>query len=243
LARLKGAINLDPGESRDGTAERCDPMRRERRRTALKVVDGKVQRKNRWTLTPNHFGRSTFTIERRRAGYEYRHVLKREDIYRFVELVPDWNDLAKGINKVILDAGSRTLLGWFSPGKVAVCALGVDQEVTFDKKYFYRDIDFFDRLGVSYENATDSEEVEERAGDAREDIGDRVLCHFNPSTAKCFQLMRVLLHELGHHCDYMTNRKASCTRGEDFAENYGRRVEKKLWSDYVRAFGDPVARK
>jgi hypothetical protein len=54
--------------------------------------------------------------------------------------------------------------------------------------------------------------------------------------------MRVFLHELGHHYDYITNRKRRCSRGEDFAESYGQRLEKEIWPDYIRAFGDPVDR-
>ena len=214
-------------------------MNRARRKTAPKVVNGKVQRKNRWQPTPNNFGLSRVTIERRRAGYDYRHVLKREDVYRFVGLVPGWDKLAKGINKIILDEGDESRLGWFRPGTVAVCALGRDRRVTFAREYFYRDVDFFDRLGVAYEDAEDSVNVS--AQERADDCGS-IYCWFTPASARCFQLMRVLLHELGHHYDYVTSRKRWCSRGEDFAENYGQRLEQKIWQDYVKVFGDPVDR-
>ena len=82
-------------------------MRHTRRKTAPKVVNGKVQRKNRWQPTPNNFGLSRITVARCRAGYDYRHILCKEDIHRFVQIIPKWNALAKGINRIVLDEGDQ----------------------------------------------------------------------------------------------------------------------------------------
>jgi hypothetical protein len=57
-------------------------------------------------------------------------------------------------------------------------------------------------------------------------------------SARAFQLLHVLLHELGHHHDRMTTRagRYSC-RGEDFAEHYSRRYAERIWGRYLDEFG------
>ena len=56
--------------------------------------------------------------------------------------------------------------------------------------------------------------------------------------ARAFQLLHVLLHELGHHHDHMTTRsRRSAARGEWFAENYASQYEAQVWNDYLRRFG------
>jgi hypothetical protein len=62
-------------------------------------------------------------------------------------------------------------------------------------------------------------------------------CHFTEDTARAFQLLHVLLHELGHHHDAMTTRKQrwSC-RGERYAEDYALRYAERIWDRYLAAF-------
>jgi hypothetical protein len=63
------------------------------------------------------------------------------------------------------------------------------------------------------------------------------LAEFNEATVQDFQLLHVLLHELGHHHDRMTSPgQRETTRGEPYAEGYARRYEKKIWSAYHRVF-------
>jgi hypothetical protein len=64
------------------------------------------------------------------------------------------------------------------------------------------------------------------------------LCRFTEATARGFQLLHVLLHELGHHHDQMTTRARlySC-RGEYFAEEYANRSALRVFDRYVAAFG------
>jgi len=69
-----------------------------KRRTATKVVNGKVQRKNRSQLTSC----SQTVIDRRSAGPGYCDVLSKRDLYTFIDLIPDWNKLSQRLERIIL---------------------------------------------------------------------------------------------------------------------------------------------
>jgi hypothetical protein len=81
--------------------------------------------------------------------------------------------------------------------------------------------ELFDRLGVLTEETT---------------YGAQVLKH-TESTARAFQLLDVLLHELGHHHDCMTNRSRQVARGEPYAERYALRYAGLIWERYLNEFG------
>jgi hypothetical protein len=70
------------------------------RKTTPKVKEGRVQRKNR-TDESEYLalvdGRS-FTVIKHRAKPGYRHVLQLPEVYRFVELIPDWATVSKGLS-------------------------------------------------------------------------------------------------------------------------------------------------
>src|SRR5687768_8744149 len=100
-----------------------DSMRLQYRKTAPRVRQGKVQRKNRWTQTPDCFtDRPEPIIERHKPGIGYRHILRKEEIRQFIGLLPDWPELSKGLNALVLGRGSSRCDGWYRPGIVAVCA-------------------------------------------------------------------------------------------------------------------------
>jgi hypothetical protein len=191
-------------------------------KTAPQVRDGRVQRKNNWRPTPDYFGEPQVDISRLRPGTGFRHFVRCSDVYSFVHLLPDWGKLRTRLNQILLIAGSNSIFGWHRPGKVAICALPRDGEIRYYKDFFQRDAAFLDRLGVPYEFD-----------------GAEALCRFTPETARCFQLLRVLVHELGHHYDRITNPKGWSSRGEEFAYRYERDREEVVWGRYLEVFGDP----
>lgn len=99
-------------------------MYRASRRTAMKVKEGRVQRKNRTALSPHLFQPNSagLLVERRRAGDGYRHVVRRSDVRRFVELLPRWQELSQGVTTIVLDRGGQGCMGWYERGVVAICA-------------------------------------------------------------------------------------------------------------------------
>jgi len=194
------------------------------RKSTPKVTAGKVRKKNSWTLSPDYFDAPVprmVIIDRRRPRPGYKQFLSTSDIYQFLELLPDWNELAVGLNAIVLAAGSKWYFGYHQPGVVQIFAWPSDLWIELGGEYYERDKDILDLMGVE-----------------RERIGEGVyLCKFDEWSVKAFQLTRVLLHELGHHHDRMTSRRqARCGRGEPYAEEYAVRYGAEIWDAYVRTF-------
>jgi hypothetical protein len=196
------------------------------RRSALKVVDGKTQRKNRWRRTPNYYNSEFRTplIDRKRPGAGHRHVLKKQDVRRFIGLLPDWNELSVGLNAIILAEGDGKRDGWQRRGVVAVSAWPINQTMEYEGWYFRAHERIFAQLGIPSRALGD----------------DEFECEFNDSTIRAYQLLHILLHELGHHHDLMTTRsKRRSSRGERFAERYAIEYADRIWESYLNEFGMP----
>ena len=199
-------------------------MRRSQRKTGTKVRDGKVTRKNRTELS-NHYSQvrqSETVIDRLRPGEGYRHYLTIADVKQFITILPDWSDLSVGLDAIVLAEGGDAM-GWHWDGVVAICAWEREYSIDWDTSFVAEHSPILDRLGVERELVDDDP--------------DGTWCHFDDASIKGFQLMHILLHELGHHHDRMTTRsRASSARGEDFAESYAMRYADKLWDAYFREF-------
>ena len=199
-------------------------MRNSPRKTGTKVRDGKVTRKNRTELS-NHYSQvrqSRVIIDRQRPGRGFKHYLTISDVRRFIAIIPQWNDLSVGLDAVVL-AEREDCLGWCWNGVVAVCAWERETTLDWDKTFVDEHAEVLDRLGVELE--------------PMDDDPDGILCHFNEASVKGFQLMHILLHELGHHHDRMTTKsKRQIARGESFAEDYANKHADQLWDSYFREF-------
>jgi hypothetical protein len=195
------------------------------RKSAPRVKLGQVQKKNNWTPTANYYNAELGlpTIDRGRPGKGFRHLLKRRDIEGFIELLPDWPELSVGLNAIVLAPASRNdCMGWHEPGVVHVCAWEEDLWWEAAHPWFAREHrDILDRLGVPVQEGPEH---------------CRVL--WTEGQARAFQLLHVLLHELGHHHDRMSTRsRQSGGRGEAFAEDYARRYADQIWDDYLDRYG------
>src|SRR5262245_22339921 len=104
-------------------------MFRGTRRSAMRVRDGRVQRKNCLRCTLNYYDDEMpwLVVDRQRPGPGAIHVVKREEVRRFVALLPNWSELQEGLNAIVL-AGQSDCLGWHRPGVVALCAWERDLE-------------------------------------------------------------------------------------------------------------------
>ena len=72
-------------------------MKRTQRKTAPKVRDGKVQKKNRHTPTPTYWNTKQRipVIDKERPGRGFKHYLRKEHLTRFIQMLPDWDELSK----------------------------------------------------------------------------------------------------------------------------------------------------
>jgi len=207
------------------------------RKTTPKVKRGRVQKKHNWTETPDHAYRyaeaGSPVIDERRPGAGHRHLLTRRDIETFIRILPDWNELSSGLKAIVLDTYEDNSMGWYRRGVVAVCAWPktvweewLDEDDSFDPEWLEEHREVMERLGVAIEKQS-----------------DRTVIWWTERQARAFQLLHILLHELGHHHDHTTptrSRKVGArkvgTRGESYAEEYARRYESRIWHDYRRHF-------
>jgi hypothetical protein len=192
------------------------------RKTTPRVVHGKVQRKHRNDRGRDYSNTRQVTVLREQPHAGYRHVLSPGDITAFINLLPQWDELAIGLHTILLSNRSWRCDGWFVPGTVAVCAWEAGLVRTMSPWYFEDHADLFRRLHVPCR---------------RLDDGD-YLAEFTEWGVRSFQLLHILLHELGHHHDRMTSpSRKQATRGERYAEEYARTHEHVVWNLYLRAFG------
>ena len=200
-------------------------MRYIRRKSAPKVRDGITQFKNNWSYT-RHWSQTDlrrYVIDPERPGSGYRHVLRQRDLERFVGLLPEWEELSKGVDVLLLAKGDPSCYGWYNLGNVAVCAWDRELGQEWPESSVDDERDVLERLGVPLEPAKEPGFV--RLG-------------FTEASVRGFQLMSVLLHELGHHHDRMTSKNQErCGRGESYADRYAERHAEGLWEAYYREFG------
>ena len=191
------------------------------RRQAPGVRNGRVQKKNNWELSPDYYShpQRELVIDRRRPGAGYRHVLMQRDVERFIEILPDWAEMARGLDAIVLAAGRENYWGWHSPGVVHVCAWQGEWERFFWPEYFERDRASLARIGVPLQS-----------------VDKGVWAYFTLGTARAFLLTDVLLHELGHHHDAMTTRSKRVARGEPYADAYARKYGDEVWQRYLKCF-------
>ena len=95
-------------------------MRSIQRKSTPRVKRGRVQKKTNWSLTGDYYciPQPLPAIDRRDPGPGYRHLLYRKDIYAFIQLLPEWQELSRGLNAVVLAPGTWNTGGYI---RVAGC--------------------------------------------------------------------------------------------------------------------------
>jgi hypothetical protein len=192
-------------------------------KTAPRVYNGKVRSANRCMQTPSYWTteQKAVIIDRESPGKGFKHYLRKNDIAAFLQILPDWADVSRGLNAVIMARGEELTDGWYAPGVVAICAWTRDPWKRFSPAWFFEHRAVLDRLDVPCRKS-----------------GNEYLCMFDERSIRGFQLLHVLLHELGHHHDRMHTRTLrDCARGEPYAERYSAIGERSIWREYNRLFG------
>ena len=161
-------------------------------------------------------------LDRRHPGPGYRHLLTVQHLRAFLGLLPDWEEVAIGLDAIVVDTrGDHNVLGWHTPGVVAVCAWERDLWSVADVIFVASSIELLKLLDV----------------DIRRLPGDRYELRWTEPQARAFQLLDVLPHEMGHHHDRITSKtQRHVSRGEPYAETYAKRVQEIVWPAYSRAF-------
>jgi len=194
------------------------------RRTATKVKDGRVQRKNRHRPT----GHDGYVLDRESPGRGFCHVVTKRDVQEFIDIVPEWQRFSERLERIVLASHSDGYDGQYlfyhreETGAIFLHAWPEDLWMEIAKPYFDAHQAIYDRLGVSYDRQKDS-----------------VMCRFTEAQARAFMLLHVFIHELGHHYDRIHQKHLGSTKGEDHAERFATSRFEQLFPEYVRAFGHP----
>lgn len=197
------------------------------RRTATRVKDGRVQRKNRHRPTA-HEG---YVLDRESPGRGFRHVVTKRDVQAFIDLIPDWERFSERLERIVLASPSEGTDGHYEffhreeTGAIYLHAWQEDLWTELRVYYFNYHKDIFDRLGVSFERKEDC-----------------VTCRFTEAQARAFMLLHIFMHELGHHYDRIHQKHLSSSKGEDYAERFATSRFDLLFPGYVRVFGHPSGR-
>ncbi|MCA8944343.1 MAG: hypothetical protein KDB80_17390 [Planctomycetes bacterium] len=194
------------------------------RKTNPGVRDGTVQKKHRTDDSPHYrnYFQATPVIDRLRPGAGFRHLLRKPEVVRFIGLLPDWAELSRGLDAVVLAPGHRDRMGYYDLGIVAICAWERSIAGRWSREFVDEHREILDRLGVPLEPS---------------DRG-HVSVAWTERTAKAFQLLHIFLHELGHHHDRITTAsERESSRGETYAEDYANRYASQIWDAYVAEFG------
>lgn len=197
-------------------------MRGYNRKTTPRVQSGRVHKKNNWAEAGNYYNtpQPFPSIYRKRPGQGFRHVLRQEDIETFVTLLPDWTELSRGLGAIVLAPGDGGTDGYYMSGVIHVQAWARDLWDWWSVQDYDAERTTLQRLGVQTE---------------RHD--DQLLLKWTENQVRAYQLLRVFLHELGHHHDALISRPgARPNRGESYAEAYAERYEAVVWDRYLGTF-------
>lgn len=226
-----------PGLVRLGCAMRLN------RRSAMRVRNGRVLKKNNWRLDPGDYRavpQSEIRLVRKRPREGTRHLITIAQLRRFIELLPEWDEVAIGLDAIVLDAATDCD-GWYAPGGVAICAWNHDLWEWCSSEFVdeYREfLDLVDVERVPLEGSQEYRELVDLCGAAVPVPTGYVEIRWTEPQARAYQLLHILPHELGHHHDRITSRRQrTLGRGEPYAEAYANRVRHQVWPDYARAFG------
>lgn len=192
------------------------------RRTATRIKKGSVQKKNRQARTPNYWNtrQDEIQIDIEAPGKGYKHFLKKRDIKQFLVILPNREEIDVEFDAIVLSYGSGYRDGYYCDGVVCICAWEKEMTVEYNLNYFNAHKNIFDKLGIKYTIKK-----------------DYAVCDFTENQIKAYQLLHILLHELGHHHDRInTKSKRRCARGENYAENYAFKYEEIIWNKYFEYF-------
>ena len=193
------------------------------RRTATKIKDGRVQKKNRQRPT----ALEGYILDRESPGRGLRHVINKRDLQAFIDIIPDWNCLSQRLERIVLSArnsedGAYEFYHREETGAIFLNSWHEDLWIELTTEYFNAHEKIFLRLGVSHDRTESA-----------------VLCRFTEAQARAFMLLHVFMHELGHHHDRLHQKHRDSSRGEDYAERFALTRFERLLPEYVRVFGDP----
>lgn len=86
-------------------------MRYINRKSTPRVIGGAVLRKNNQVITSNYWNteQDNVIIDTQKPGKGFKHFLKKKDILKFIEIIPNWDLLSNGLDAIVIAQGGE---GW-----------------------------------------------------------------------------------------------------------------------------------
>ena len=127
------------------------------RRTAPKVKDGRVQRKNRHRPT----GHDGYVLDREPPGRGHRHVVTKRDIQALIDIIPGWPRYSERLERIVLACRDDGADGshWFhhrsETGAIHLHAWPEDLWIDLKVSYFDAHWRIFEAIGLSHDREED----------------------------------------------------------------------------------------
>lgn len=189
------------------------------RKSAPGVRDGRVQKKNRHTLSPDIYVHEfdSLVVKRLRPSKGYYHAVSPTDVREFIRLIPDWESASEGIKAVVLTPGGDWAYGrYHNAGIIKLDAWPRNELLWVSGRKRW----LIERIGL---DVPESNEV-----------------LLSPRQVRAFLLLGTFLHELGHHVDRMATRSRwDAANGEPAAIAYELRRQRELADIFFEQFGQP----
>lgn len=175
--------------------------------------------------TSNYWARSQdeIRLDKFAPGRGFRHLVTIEQLRAVIAMLPEWEEVAIGLDAITLGPGRSDIDGRYRTG------YGVIELCAWPRRLWEPVPDWY---GVEHRHLLDLFGVEySYLPSAQWEI------RWTAAQARAYQLLHILPHELGHHHDLITSRRQrTIGRGEAYAEDYANLVLEQVWPIYARTF-------
>lgn len=120
-------------------------MMRQRSKTTPRVKNGRVQRKNYRDVD---FRRRGLEIQVDAPAAGRRHAVTPELLERFVQIIPNWAKISRGLELIILGPGNTGYDGYYEDGLVILSAWYDPPAITVGPEYHAMHREIWERLRV-----------------------------------------------------------------------------------------------
>ena len=200
-------------------------LRNSNRKTTPKVKNGQVQKKNNhgWTEFEGLLDKEHFSFIKLKAEEGFTHVTERKAALDFVQLIPNWNIISKGLTAIVLDGeGSSTQAGkCYSPNcyhSIWLPAFPKDMTLHWSKPFAKHHEVVVNMLGVEMHESEPGCFVTE----------------WNRKQAQAWQLLHLFLYGLYCHQECMKQGKDNYHHKYELAEIYANTTANIMLSNYEK---------
>jgi hypothetical protein len=198
------------------------------RKTTPKVRHGQVQKKDRhqWTEFQELLDNTAFSTIKMKPEDSYVHVVDRRRVLDFVELIPNWRDMSKGLSALVLgyDGCSHQTDINYSPkayNSIWLSPFPKDMTLYWSRSFAIEHKSITEFLGI----------------DLIETGEDEIMTVWTKPQAQAWQLLHLFLYDLFCHNECTSQSRDNYHHQHKLAEEYAIKTAQLIVSDYERTIG------